>query len=48
MDPMPWQAHGNRETVRMERIQLGRTQLKRFRVDSSGKQVDGIPDASLP
>ena len=36
----------NRETVPVERIQLGRAQLKRFCVDSSGKEVDGIPDAS--
>src|SRR6185437_16008435 len=40
------QDEGNRETVPVERIQLGRAQLKRFCVDSSGKEVDGIPDAS--
>src|SRR6266436_3068151 len=40
------QNQGDRETVFMKRIQLGGSELKRFRVNSSGKQVDGIPDAS--
>src|SRR5580704_18346695 len=30
----------------MKRIQLGRAEFKRLRVDRSGKKIDGIPDAS--
>src|ERR1700688_5332024 len=30
----------------MKRIQLGGAELKRLRIDSGGKEVDGIPDAS--
>ena len=36
----------NREAACMKRIQLGGSELERFRIDGSGKQVDGIPDAS--
>src|SRR6266403_10374 len=39
------QAQGDREAARMKRIQLRRSELERFRVDSSSKEVDGIPDA---